>query len=87
MWIEARCKPETESENRMRPAQHRGANIFMIRTASGYILVDAGMPGQGKKLDEAFSELGVDPESVHLIIATQGHLDHIGSIAYAQHVA
>ncbi|NIV30467.1 MAG: MBL fold metallo-hydrolase, partial [Anaerolineae bacterium] len=60
---------------------HRGANIYLIETDTGYILVDAGMPGQGKALDDAFTELGVDPKSVQLIVATHGHLDHIGSIA------
>ena len=40
----------------------------------------------GEKLDEEFEKAGVDPKSVQLIIATHGHLDHIGSIAYAQKV-
>ena len=77
---------EIKGENRVQPIQHRGANIYLIRTDSGYLLVDAGMPGQGDKLDEAFAELGVDPKSVQLIVATHGHLDHIGSIAHAQQV-
>jgi hydroxyacylglutathione hydrolase len=77
---------ETNSENRVQPIQHHGANIYLIKTESGYILVDAGMPGQGKALDGAFAELGVDPKSVQLIVVTHGHLDHIGSIAHAQQV-
>lgn len=72
--------------NRVHPIQHGGANIYLIETENGHILVDAGMPGQGKKLDEAFAEHGVDPKSVQLIVATHGHLDHIGSIAHAQQV-
>jgi glyoxylase-like metal-dependent hydrolase (beta-lactamase superfamily II) len=77
---------EISGESKVQPIQHGGANIYLIETESGYILVDAGMPGQGEKLDEAFAELGVDPESVQLIIATHGHLDHIGSISHAQQV-
>jgi glyoxylase-like metal-dependent hydrolase (beta-lactamase superfamily II) len=73
-----------EGDNKVQPIQHGGANVYLIETESGYILVDAGMPGQGGKLNEAFAELGVDPQSVQLIIATHGHLDHIGSIAHAQ---
>jgi hydroxyacylglutathione hydrolase len=87
------CGPEEEvlvmqlnSENKVQPIKLAGANIYLIKTESGYILVDAGMPGMGEKLDEVFAEVGVDPKSVQLIIATHGHLDHIGSIAYAQQV-
>jgi glyoxylase-like metal-dependent hydrolase (beta-lactamase superfamily II) len=36
------------------------------------------------ELDGAFNETGIDPKSVRLIIATHGHVDHIGSIAHAQ---
>jgi glyoxylase-like metal-dependent hydrolase (beta-lactamase superfamily II) len=61
-------------------------NIFLIKTESGYILVDTGMPNMGEKLDAAFADRGLDPNSVQLIIATHGHLDHVGSIAYAQRV-
>jgi hydroxyacylglutathione hydrolase len=79
---------QAAGKSRVRPIQHRGANIYLIETDTdtGYILVDAGMPGQGKALDGAFAELGVDPQSVQLIVATHGHLDHIGSIAHAQQV-
>jgi glyoxylase-like metal-dependent hydrolase (beta-lactamase superfamily II) len=77
---------ETKDENRVQPIQHGGANIYLIETESGYLLVDVGMPGQGEKLDGAFAELGVDPKSIQLIVVTHGHLDHIGSIAHAQQV-
>ena len=36
------------------------------------------------RLDAAFKEAGIEPKSVQLIIATHGHLDHIGSIAHAK---
>lgn len=75
---------ETDGEDRVQPIEFGGANVYLIEGDSGYILVDAGMPGQGSKLDEALTELGVDPRSVQLIVATHGHLDHIGSIAHAQ---
>ena len=77
---------QAAGDNRVHPIQHTGANIYLIETDNGHILVDAGMPGQGKKLDKALAEMGVDPKSVQLIVATHGHLDHIGSIAHAQQV-
>jgi len=77
---------QTNGESKVQPVKLAGANIYLITTESGHILVDAGMPGMGEKLDELFEEVGVDPKSVQLIIATHGHLDHIGSIAYAKQV-
>ncbi len=68
------------------PVSVGNVNIYLIETKTGYILVDAGMPNMGKKLDQIFENAGVDPKSVRLIVATHGHLDHIGSIAYARQV-
>lgn len=73
-------------EGRVQPIKFGHVNIYLIRTEGGYILVDAGMPNSGDELDRVFQEAGVDPKSVELIIATHGHLDHIGSIAHAQRI-
>ena len=73
-----------QDRNRVRPVKLGHANIYFIETNNGHILVDAGMPRMEDELDGAFKEAGVDPKSVLLIIATHGHLDHIGSIAHAQ---
>jgi glyoxylase-like metal-dependent hydrolase (beta-lactamase superfamily II) len=42
------------------------------------------MPNMEDKLDDVFQEIGIEPQSVQLIVATHGHLDHVGSIAHAQ---
>jgi hydroxyacylglutathione hydrolase len=70
----------------VQPIKFGHSNIYLIETDSGHILVDAGMPDMGEKLDGVFEEAGVDPKSVRLIIASHGHLDHVGSIAYAKRV-
>jgi hydroxyacylglutathione hydrolase len=75
-----------KGENKVQPIKFGHSNIYLIKTESGYILVDAGMPRMEEKLDAVFEEVGVDPKSVQLIIATHGHLDHVGSIAHAQKV-
>lgn len=74
----------SKGENRVVPIKFGHVNIYLIRTERGHVLVDAGMPNSEEKLDNAFQEAGVDPQRVELIIATHGHLDHIGSIAHAQ---
>ena len=79
-------RPSIAGENKVRPIPLGHFNIYLIETEGGYILVDAGMPNMGGKLDQAFAQAGVDPQRVGLIIATHGHLDHVGSIAYAHRV-
>ena len=73
-------------DDRVQPLKFAHVNIYLIKTENGHILVDAGMPDQGDELDEKFATAGVDPTSVHLIILTHGHLDHVGSVAHAKKV-
>jgi glyoxylase-like metal-dependent hydrolase (beta-lactamase superfamily II) len=87
------CGPEEEvlvkqgqGESLVHPVRLGGVNIYLIQTERGHILVDAGMPNAGAKLDQAFTKAGVDPKSVQLIVLTHGHLDHIGSVAYAKQI-
>jgi glyoxylase-like metal-dependent hydrolase (beta-lactamase superfamily II) len=75
-----------ELDKKVLPFNVGHVNIYLIETDRGYILVDTGMPDSNKKIDTAFKKFGVDPKSVHLIILTHGHLDHVGSAAYAQQV-
>jgi glyoxylase-like metal-dependent hydrolase (beta-lactamase superfamily II) len=77
---------QTSAESKVRPVKLGGVNIYFLKTESGHILVDAGMPGMGRELDDVFSNLGIDPQSVQLIVATHGHLDHIGLLAHAKEV-
>jgi glyoxylase-like metal-dependent hydrolase (beta-lactamase superfamily II) len=75
---------QVQGENKVHPMSLGGVNIYLIWTASGHILVDAGMPNLGKKLDRMLDDASVDPKSVQLIVLTHGHMDHIGSVAYAK---
>jgi glyoxylase-like metal-dependent hydrolase (beta-lactamase superfamily II) len=73
-----------QGDSKVQPVSLGHVNAYLIEAASGHILVDTGMPKSEHKLDGAFKHTGVPPRSVQLIIATHGHLDHIGSIAHAQ---
>jgi glyoxylase-like metal-dependent hydrolase (beta-lactamase superfamily II) len=70
----------------VQPVKFGHPNVYFIETAAGYIMVDVGMPNLEKQLDEVFNKARVDPKSVKLIILTHGHMDHVGSIAYAKQV-
>jgi glyoxylase-like metal-dependent hydrolase (beta-lactamase superfamily II) len=75
---------QINSEDKVQPVRFGHSNIYLIQTEGGHILVDAGMPDMEEELDAVFRESGVDPKRVQLIVATHGHLDHVGTIAYAQ---
>ncbi len=78
--------PQLTGKNRVASFSVGHCNIYFIETQRGHILVDAGMPNSARRLDGAFAQTGVDPQSVHLIIATHGHMDHVGSMAHAKRV-
>ncbi|MCP4541044.1 MAG: MBL fold metallo-hydrolase [Chloroflexi bacterium] len=56
-------------------------NTYLIQTDDGYILVDTGMAGDDKVLEQAISEAGINPQDINLIIITHAHPDHVGSVA------
>ncbi|MFJ6793582.1 MBL fold metallo-hydrolase [Streptomyces sp. NPDC091268] len=45
------------------------------------VLVDAGVPGSGRRILEQIAAHGVDPGDLSLIVITHGHIDHFGSAA------
>lgn len=82
--IKIEYRPNADPGALVQPVRFGHSNIYLIQTETGRILVDAGMPGAPDKLQEVFAVTGVDPASVRLIVATHGHLDHIGMLAQAQ---
>ncbi|HYN84483.1 MAG TPA: ComEC/Rec2 family competence protein [Pyrinomonadaceae bacterium] len=55
----------------------QGDSILIVSPEGKAALVDAGNPGNGKKIVEAMSRLGVSQLS--LLVATHAHADHIGA--------
>ncbi|MDI6105586.1 MBL fold metallo-hydrolase [Actinoplanes sp. NEAU-A12] len=45
------------------------------------ILVDAGIPGSGRKIVDGIAAHGVDPADLALIVLTHAHIDHFGAAA------
>jgi glyoxylase-like metal-dependent hydrolase (beta-lactamase superfamily II) len=45
------------------------------------VVVDAGIPGSGRKIHDQIARHGVDPGDVSLVVVTHGHIDHFGGAA------
>ena len=52
-------------------------NVFLVR-GDGWIIVDAGAPGDHTAILKAAAAHGVTPEAIRLILLTHGHVDHFG---------
>jgi glyoxylase-like metal-dependent hydrolase (beta-lactamase superfamily II) len=46
--------------------------------AAGLTLIDAGLPGYRKQLDQSLAQIGRTPADVRAVVLTHGHIDHIG---------
>src|ERR1035437_11014733 len=59
----------------------RGANCYLVMSETRMLLVDTGMPGNGRKIVNYIKALGKDPSKLDYIILTHADIDHIGSAA------
>jgi glyoxylase-like metal-dependent hydrolase (beta-lactamase superfamily II) len=61
-----------------------GVNSYLIRTDSGFIMIDTGFHSKSKEFEMALENSACKPGSLNLIIITHGDLDHIGNCASLQ---
>jgi len=59
-----------------------GVNCYLLKTASGYVLIDTGWPFKRTDLDKELESAGCRPGNLELIILTHGDFDHSGNCAY-----
>lgn len=57
-------------------------NCYLVRTNSGYILVDTGASNSRATLEQALHTAGCAPGNLPLILLTHGDFDHTGNAAY-----
>ena len=61
-------------------------NSYLVGTRSEWVLVDAAMPGNAKKIIQAAETCFGDGATPKAIVLTHGHFDHVGSLeALLQH--
>ncbi len=59
----------------------KGLAMYFIPTDAGHIIIDGGMPGQGKYVADAVRKLGFDPAETKILLNSHAHLDHSGGLA------
>jgi glyoxylase-like metal-dependent hydrolase (beta-lactamase superfamily II) len=55
-----------------------GVNCYLVETADGPLLVDAGLPRSWKLMQGALESLGLVPGDLVSVYLTHGHFDHVG---------
>jgi glyoxylase-like metal-dependent hydrolase (beta-lactamase superfamily II) len=67
---------------RLAPGLHRigsdAVNIYLVEDAAGVTIVDAGVSGQWRQLEQELTQLGRSLDDVRGIVLTHGDSDHIG---------
>ena len=59
-----------------------GANCYLVKTGSRYILIDTAWSSKRAALDQELVGAGCTPGNLALIILTHGDLDHAGNAAH-----
>jgi glyoxylase-like metal-dependent hydrolase (beta-lactamase superfamily II) len=57
-------------------------NSYLIKTETGYILIDTGSPSRRADLEKELQNAGCRPGNLRLIVMTHGDQDHTGNGAY-----
>jgi glyoxylase-like metal-dependent hydrolase (beta-lactamase superfamily II) len=57
-------------------------NCYLLKTESGYYLIDSGLQKKRGELEKALEQAGCTPGDLRLIIITHGHTDHVGNAVY-----
>jgi hydroxyacylglutathione hydrolase len=59
-----------------------GVNCYLVKTGSGYILIDTAWSSKRAALGQELDSAGCAPGNLALIILTHGDLDHSGNAAH-----
>jgi metallo-beta-lactamase class B len=55
---------------------------YLITSSEGHILIDGGLPSSAVPIEASIRKLGLDPKEIRILLTTQAHFDHVGSMAY-----
>ena len=56
--------------------------VFLVTTPAGHVLIDGGAPESTPLIEASIRALGFDPREIRVLLTTQAHYDHVGSLAH-----
>ena len=56
--------------------------VYLITTKAGHILIDGAMPASAGLLETGVRKLGFEPREIRVLLTTQAHVDHVGTLAH-----
>jgi glyoxylase-like metal-dependent hydrolase (beta-lactamase superfamily II) len=59
-------------------------NFYLVDHPEGLVLIDAGLPGHLRQLQEHLASSGRSLRDIRAVLLTHGHLDHTGLVTAAQ---
>lgn len=83
--ITAIGKQEIKTISLALPFKLGTVNCYLIKTDSGYVLIDTGGSNSRTGLEKELASAGCQPGSLKLIIITHGDFDHIGNAAFLRY--
>jgi len=57
-------------------------NCYIVRTRTGFVLIDTGRASKRGRLEKELDAMGCRPGNLDLIVLTHGDFDHTGNCAY-----
>jgi len=60
----------------------RDLGVYLVATKAGHVLIDGAMPTSASLIEAAIRKLGFKPEEIRILLITQGHIDHVGTLAH-----
>ncbi|HET7217042.1 MAG TPA: subclass B3 metallo-beta-lactamase, partial [Vicinamibacterales bacterium] len=65
----------------------RDLAAYLIATPQGHILIDGAMPTSADLIEGSIRKLGFKPEEIRILLTTQAHVDHVGTLAHFKKIS
>jgi metallo-beta-lactamase class B len=60
---------------------------YLITTPAGHILIDGAVPSMAGEIEKSIAALGFKPQDIEILLTTQAHFDHVGTLAHFQRLS
>ena len=65
----------------------RDLGVYLVATKAGHVLIDGAMPISAPLIEASIRKLGFKPEEIRVLLITQAHVDHVGTLAHFKKLA